>query len=58
MIQRAAIVVPFCSSVCSPTERITMMPYNKNYRQSSATVKNTYLKTFFMIMKLVVQHFC
>jgi len=54
MIKRAAIVVPFCSSVCSPAERITVMPYKKNVRKSSATVKNTYLKRSLMIMKLVV----
>lgn len=57
MIQKAAIVVAFCSSICSPAEGIPVMPYNKNVRKSSVTVKNTYFKRF-LIMKLIVQHFC
>lgn len=58
MIQRAARVVLFCSLVCSPAERITVMPYNKNIRKSSTTVKNTNFKTFLMIMKGIAPDFC
>lgn len=57
MIQTAAIVVLFCSLVCSPAERITAMPYNKNVRKSSTTVKNTNFKTFLMIMKGIAPDF-
>lgn len=47
MVQRAALMVRFCSSVCRPAERINVMPYNKNVRKSHATVKSTHLKRFF-----------
>lgn len=41
MIQRAAIVVVFCSSVCSPADRITVMPYNKNVSTNLVQVLKT-----------------